>query len=72
LQPDGISDDQIELFEANLGWPGVRSRGLAHDVTPATLQTKFQHPRFETKPLGKTRKDIAEGIECAWTDHVAS
>ncbi|WHZ27584.1 MAG: hypothetical protein OJF51_002381 [Nitrospira sp.] len=48
------------------------SHGLAHDVAPATLQTKFQHPRFETKPLGKAGKDAAEGIKCTWTDHVAS
>jgi hypothetical protein len=72
LQPDGISDDQMELFEADLCRPGVGSHGLAHDIAPATLQTKFQHPRFETKPLGKAGKDAAEGIKCTWTDHVAS
>jgi hypothetical protein len=54
LQPDGISDDQVELFEANLGRPGMGRHGLAHDVTPAMLQAKFQQSRFKTKPLGKT------------------
>jgi hypothetical protein len=53
LQPDGISDDQVKFFEANLGRPRVGSHGFADDLMPATLQAEFNEPRFKSKPLGE-------------------
>lgn len=53
LQPDRIPDDEIEFFETNLGRPGMRRRGLAHEVMPAMLQPKFQQSGFQTEPFRK-------------------
>ncbi|HSA87893.1 MAG TPA: hypothetical protein VLE46_17085 [Nitrospira sp.] len=72
LHPNGISDDQVELFEANLSRPRMGSHGLAHDVAPATLQTEFQQSRFKAEPLGKSGKDAAEGIGSTGAGHAAS
>ena len=60
LKPYGILDDQIELFETNLGRPGVRGGGLTNDLVPAVLQAEFKQPGLETQPLGEAREDGAE------------
>jgi hypothetical protein len=42
LEPDGILDGQIQLFETNLGGPGMRSDGFTDEVVPVTLQAEFE------------------------------
>jgi hypothetical protein len=54
LKPDGIPDDQIQLFEANLGRPSVGSHRLADDIAPLVLQAQFNQSRFKAKPFGQT------------------
>ncbi|MFO0701333.1 MAG: hypothetical protein U0236_19095 [Nitrospira sp.] len=54
MKPDGIPDDQIQLFEANLGGPGVGRHGLADEVTPLMLQAQLHQSGFKAKAFGKT------------------
>ncbi len=52
LKPDGVPDDQIQLFKANVGWPGVGRHRLTDDIAPLMLQAQFHQPRFKSKPFG--------------------
>ncbi|MFO0779963.1 MAG: hypothetical protein U0223_20415 [Nitrospira sp.] len=72
LKPNGVSDDQIELFEANLGRPGVGRHGLTNDLTPPMLQAQFHQSRFKAKSFGESGQNSAEGIKSAWASHAAS
>jgi hypothetical protein len=37
LQPDRISDDEIQFLEANLSWPRMACHRLADKIVPAML-----------------------------------
>jgi hypothetical protein len=54
LKPDGIPDDQIQLFEANLGRPSVGRHRLTDDIAPLVLQAQFNQSRFKAEPFGQT------------------
>ncbi|HSN04387.1 MAG TPA: hypothetical protein VLS44_05350 [Nitrospira sp.] len=60
LKPDGIRDDEVELFGAKLSGPGVRRDGLPDDLAPLLLQTQFHQVGLETQPLGEPRENGAE------------
>jgi len=72
LKPNGIPDDQIQLFESNLNRPGVGRHGFTDDLTPSMLQAKFNQSRFQSEALGQTGQNSAERIECAGASHAAS
>lgn len=72
LEPDGILDGQIELFETDLGRPGMRSDGLTDEIVPVTLQAEFEESGFEAQALGESRKDRAGRIEGTGPGHAAS
>lgn len=53
LKPDGIRHDEIELFGAQLGGPGMRGDGFSDDVAPLLLQAQFNQVGFQSQPLGQ-------------------
>lgn len=69
LQPDRISDDQIEFLEPDLRRPGVGTDRLADDISPLLLEAHFEEMGLKPEPFGKSREDRAEGLERTWCAH---
>jgi hypothetical protein len=72
LKPNGIPDDQIQLFEANIGRPGMGRHRLADDIVPLMLQAHLHQSRFKAESFGQTGQNRAEGIEGAGASHPVS
>jgi hypothetical protein len=72
LKPDGIPDGQIQLFESNIGRPGVGRHGLTDDIAPLMLQAQFHQSRFKAESFGQTGQNRAERIEGAGASHPVS
>jgi hypothetical protein len=72
LEPDGILNRQVELLEANLGRPGMRSDGLADEVSPLALQTELKKPGFKAEPFGETRENRTGRIKRTGAGHAES
>jgi hypothetical protein len=72
LEPDGILDGQIQLFETNLGRPGMRCDGFTDEVVPLTLQAEFEESGIEPQSLGESREDRTERVKWTGAGHEAS
>jgi hypothetical protein len=56
-------DQEIELFIANMVWPGVRCDGFPDNGDPIPAQAAFEQLGFETQATSQPFEDAGDRID---------